>query len=63
MACRDMRRCEKARADILEQAMLPDIECRELDLSSFKSIRNFVQRIKDGMDVCSLFISLYFVFP
>lgn len=48
MACRDMQKCELARRDVLEAAVLPDVECRPLDLSSFKSIRKFVKGIKDG---------------
>lgn len=43
-----MEKCEKARKDVMEHAVLPDVECRELDLSSFKSIRKFVKSIKDG---------------
>jgi len=48
MACRDMEKCEKARQYVMEHAVLPDVECRQLDLSSFQSIRKFVKSVNDG---------------
>lgn len=44
MACRDHKRCEEARKDIIEKTGNKNIFNRELDLSSLESIRKFVKR-------------------
>jgi len=42
LACRNMAKAEKAAADILEQTGgLANLECHQLDLASFKSVRQF----------------------
>lgn len=46
MACRDLQKCEEARKEIILQTKNKNVFCRELDLSSLKSIRNFVRRFK-----------------
>lgn len=44
MACRDMKKCEEAREEIVIESKNPNLFCRECDLASFKSIRKFVER-------------------
>ncbi|EDW89216.1 retinol dehydrogenase 12 [Drosophila yakuba] len=46
MACRDMKKCESARREIIEATNNQNIFARELDLSSMKSIRNFAAGFK-----------------
>lgn len=42
MACRDLKKCEDARKEIVLESKNGNVYCRECDLASFKSIRNFV---------------------
>lgn len=44
MACRDMKKCEKAREDIVLDSQNRYVYCRPCDLSSMESIREFVKR-------------------
>lgn len=44
MACRDMRKCEETRKEIVLDSNNGDVYCRECDLASFKSIRNFAEK-------------------
>lgn len=44
MACRDYQRCEVARREIIKRTGNLNIFNRKLDLSSFESIRNFVDK-------------------
>lgn len=44
MACRDMRKCEKQREEIVLESKNRYVYCRQCDLSSFESIREFVKR-------------------
>lgn len=46
MACRDMERCENARAEIVLESKNKYVYCRECDLSSFESVRKFADRFK-----------------
>ncbi|XP_016957901.1 retinol dehydrogenase 12 [Drosophila biarmipes] len=46
MACRDMRKCEQARQEIIEATNNQNVFARELDLCSMKSIRNFAAGFK-----------------
>jgi NAD(P)-dependent dehydrogenase (short-subunit alcohol dehydrogenase family) len=43
MACRDFKRCEESRKDIIEQTGNENIFNRTLDLSSLESIRKFAR--------------------
>lgn len=43
MACRDAKRCEDARIDIIKKTGNKNVFNRTLDLSSLESIRTFVQ--------------------
>ena len=49
MACRSMQRCEAARSSIAKEGSAAHmrLHCHELDLTSFASIRSFVQVIED----------------
>ncbi|XP_037040061.1 retinol dehydrogenase 13-like isoform X2 [Bradysia coprophila] len=54
MACRDMKKCEEARKEIVLDTNNGNVYCRECDLASFKSIRNFVsqfQKDSERLDV------------
>lgn len=44
MACRDLKRCEEAREKIVLESNNPNVYCRECDLASFHSIRQFVTK-------------------
>lgn len=44
MACRDLERCEAARAEIVLESKNKYVYCRECDLASFESIRKFADR-------------------
>lgn len=44
MACRDSKRCEEAKNEIIELSGNKNIFNRELDLSSLESIRNFAKK-------------------
>lgn len=41
MACRDMKKCENARREIIKATNNQNIFARQLDLCAMKSIRNF----------------------
>lgn len=43
MACRDFKRCEVARKDIIEKTSNKNIINKTLDLASLESIRKFAQ--------------------
>ncbi|KAL1488064.1 hypothetical protein ABEB36_015432 [Hypothenemus hampei] len=54
MACKDMKRCEAARKDIVLDTKNKYIYCRPCDLASLESIRHFVKLFKseeNGLDV------------
>lgn len=44
MACRDEKKCEKARNEVIEKTGNMNIYNRSLDLSSFESIRKFAKK-------------------
>lgn len=44
MACRDTQKCEEAKREIIDETKNEKIYCRECDLASFESIRNFAER-------------------
>lgn len=44
MACRNMKKCEKAREEIVLESKNRFVYCRPCDLSSMESIREFVKR-------------------
>lgn len=44
MACRDMKKCEEAREEIVLETKNKYVYCRQCDLASLDSIRNFVAR-------------------
>ncbi|XP_046592306.1 retinol dehydrogenase 13 isoform X3 [Neodiprion lecontei] len=46
MACRDMYKCEESRQNIVLETKNKYVYCRKCDLSSFESIRQFVDRFK-----------------
>lgn len=43
MACRDVQKCEEAKQEIIRETNNRNIHCRECDLSSFESIREFAK--------------------
>ncbi|GBP32370.1 hypothetical protein EVAR_25625_1 [Eumeta japonica] len=46
MACRDMKSCEKVRKDIVLETENKYVYCRPCDLSSLRSVADFVARLK-----------------
>lgn len=46
MGCRDLVKCEEARKEIVLATRNKNVFCRELDLASFSSIKNFAKRFK-----------------
>jgi retinol dehydrogenase 13 len=46
LACRDLTKCEEARKSIILETKNRNVYCRELDLASFQSIKNFVKHFK-----------------
>lgn len=46
LACRDMAKCEETRKSIILETRNRNVYCRELDLASFQSIKNFVKTFK-----------------
>jgi short-subunit dehydrogenase len=49
MACRDRTKCIEARRDITLQTKNKQVFCRQLDLTNFESIRDFVVKIDGGI--------------
>ncbi|XP_023335036.1 retinol dehydrogenase 13-like [Eurytemora carolleeae] len=45
MACRDLKKCEEAREEIVLESRNKFVYCRQCDLASFSSIRNFVSEL------------------
>lgn len=43
MACRDMKRCDEARLEIIEKTGNTKVFSKKLDLASLESVRNFVK--------------------
>lgn len=44
MACRDIKKCEEAKVELIEETRNDKIYCRECDLASFQSIRKFSEQ-------------------
>ncbi|CAG0913415.1 unnamed protein product [Notodromas monacha] len=47
MACRDMKKCEKVRKEIIGETLNRHVVCRACDLGSYSSIKAFVARVKE----------------
>lgn len=45
MACRDMKKCEEVRDEIILESSNKNVHCLECDLSSMDSIRKFVKEL------------------
>ena len=50
MGCRDMEKCEDAAKEIRGKTLNPHVYAHHIDLASIKSIRQFAERIKHGME-------------
>lgn len=44
MACRDMKKCEEIRDEIILESNNANVHCLQCDLSSMETIRNFVKK-------------------
>jgi len=57
MACRNAKKAEKAKADILQQIPNADIEIMKLDLNSLQSVRNFAKAFSEKHNRLDLLIN------
>lgn len=57
MACRDMKKCEEAREDIVLETLNQHVYCRKCDLASFQSIREFAQRFQQEQTKLDILIN------
>lgn len=48
MACRNRAKCIEKRRDITLSTKNKQVFCRQLDISNFESIKNFVEKIESG---------------
>uniref|UniRef100_A0A2P2IA56 Retinol dehydrogenase 13-like n=2 Tax=Hirondellea gigas TaxID=1518452 RepID=A0A2P2IA56_9CRUS len=54
MACRSMKKCKEARKDIIAETLNRKVVCRECNLASFESVREFasdINRNEERVDV------------
>ena len=52
MACRDMEKCAKAKAEIVLETANRNIECKELDLACLDSVKKFADEINQSKQDC-----------
>ncbi|XP_041449027.1 retinol dehydrogenase 13 isoform X4 [Drosophila obscura] len=57
MACRDMKKCEEAREEIVLETKNKYVYCRECDLASLDSIRHFVAAFKREQETLNVLIN------
>lgn len=57
MGCRDLVKCEEARKEIILATKNRNVYCRELDLASFSSIKQFAKRFKSEQNRLDLLIN------
>jgi retinol dehydrogenase-13 len=57
MACRDMKRCEEARSEIVLDSNNKYVYCRKCDLASLQSVREFVARFKAEQERLDILIN------
>ncbi|EDW02224.1 GH21881 [Drosophila grimshawi] len=57
MACRDMKKCEEAREEIILETQNKYVYCRQCDLASLDSIRNFVATFKREQDKLHILVN------
>lgn len=48
LACRDMKKCMTVKDELVSQTFNKNVECRQCDLASLKSIKEFVDRFNQG---------------
>lgn len=61
MACRNIQKCEEAREKVVLETRNKYVYCRECDLSSMESIREFARKYGEQVQWISvLFLSEYF---
>lgn len=57
MACRDLKKCEEVRTDIVLTSLNKYVYCRECDLASFESIRKFVETFKNEQEKLDILVN------
>jgi hypothetical protein len=48
LACKDMKRCEETKNEIINKTFNKKVECAKCDLASLKSIKEFVDKINES---------------
>ncbi len=51
LACRDMKKCEETRKEIVENTFNKSVECVKCDLASLASIKSFVDQINQSISL------------
>ena len=49
IACKDMKRCEETKNDIINKTFNKKVECAKCDLASLQSIKEFVDKINESI--------------
>ena len=57
MACRDLKKCEQTREKIVSDSFNTNVVCRECDLASIESIKNFADEINKNEKYLHLLIN------
>lgn len=57
MACRDLTKCEVTRKKIVDESFNNNVVCRQCDLSSIESIKQFVEDVKTNEKSVHLLIN------
>lgn len=57
LACRNMKKAESARQEIIQATGNQNVICKELDLASFRSVRGFANELYETEDRVDILIN------